>query len=101
MQPINYRRVVLGSLAASLILFLGETSIIVGLFRTTLMAAREAAHMPTTAPNPFLGAVEILLAGFVLTWFYAAIRPRFGPGPNTALRSGLLLWLGLVGLGTL
>ena len=31
--------------------------------------------------------------GVIAVWVYAAIRPRFGPGPRTALRAGLVVWL--------
>ncbi len=38
-----------------------------------------------------------LLWGFVVAiaaiWLYAAIRPRYGPGPATALRAGFVVWL--------
>src|SRR5437667_4515115 len=30
--------------------------------------------------------------GVLLVWLYAAIRPRFGPGPKTSLIAGLVLW---------
>jgi len=29
----------------------------------------------------------------VLVWLYASIRPRYGPGPKTAVVAGLALWL--------
>jgi len=32
-----------------------------------------------------------------MTWWYAAIRPRFGPGPTTAAIAGLAVWLIAVG----
>ncbi len=32
-----------------------------------------------------------------MTWWYAAIRPRFGPGPKTAAIAGLAVWLIAVG----
>ena len=31
--------------------------------------------------------------GLILVWIYAAIRPRFGPGPKTALRAAFVVWL--------
>lgn len=34
-----------------------------------------------------------LLLGVLLVWTYAAIRPRFGPGPKTAAIAGLQVWL--------
>lgn len=34
-----------------------------------------------------------LVWGFLLVFAYAAMRPRFGPGPATAAVSGATLWL--------
>ena len=33
------------------------------------------------------------LCGIVLLWLYASIRPRYGPGPKTAVIAGLTVWL--------
>jgi hypothetical protein len=41
-------------------------------------------------------AVYILwgfLVGILAVWLYAAVRPRFGAGVRTAVRTGLMLWL--------
>ena len=32
------------------------------------------------------------LLGIAAVWLYAAIRPRYGSGPNTAIRAGLVAW---------
>lgn len=34
-----------------------------------------------------------LVIGLVAVWIYAAIRPRFGPGPKTAIYAGLVVWI--------
>ena len=34
----------------------------------------------------------LILYGVFLIWIYVAIRPRFGPGPVTAVFAGLTLW---------
>jgi hypothetical protein len=47
------------------------------------------------------------IVGILTVWLYAAIRPRYGPGPKTAIYAGLTVWflaylrsrLGLVALG--
>jgi hypothetical protein len=42
--------------------------------------------------------VAVLLTfilGIVIVWMYAAMRPRLGPGPKTALCAGLLAWFGI------
>src|SRR2546430_17124817 len=33
------------------------------------------------------------LFGIFLVWFYAAIRPRFGAGPRTAVLAGFAIWV--------
>jgi hypothetical protein len=33
------------------------------------------------------------LFGIYLVWVYAAIRPRFGAGPGTAVKAGLVAWV--------
>lgn len=47
------------------------------------------------APDPvlllYLVGVTFLL-GVAAVWTYAAIRPRFGAGPKTALCAGLAVW---------
>ena len=32
------------------------------------------------------------LLGIAAVWLYAAIRTRYGPGPSTAIRAGLVTW---------
>jgi uncharacterized membrane protein len=36
-------------------------------------------------------AITFLL-GILAVWTYAAIRPRFGPGPKTAIIAGVAVW---------
>jgi hypothetical protein len=33
------------------------------------------------------------IIGILLVWTYAAIRPRFGPGPKTAVTAAIVMWL--------
>jgi hypothetical protein len=32
------------------------------------------------------------LLGIAIVWLYAAMRPRFGPGPKTAAITGVAVW---------
>jgi hypothetical protein len=34
-----------------------------------------------------------LLAGLIAVWIYVSIRPRFGPGPLTAVYAAIAVWL--------
>lgn len=50
-------------------------------------------HIPGT--NPGLRAIVMimpLVLGISTMWLYAAIRPRYGPGPKTAAVAGFALW---------
>ena len=40
-----------------------------------------------------------LLTGIAMVWLYAAIRPRFGEGPKTAVLAGAAMWFMNYGLG--
>jgi hypothetical protein len=33
------------------------------------------------------------VVGLLMVWLYARLRPRYGAGPKTALRSGLAAWV--------
>lgn len=94
MSGINGRRLIVGGLAAGL-LANGFDFVI-----TTYLMAAEFAEMTSRLnlgePAPtWIGifAAADFLWGFLLVFAYAAIRPRFGPGPRTALISGTMLWL--------
>jgi len=41
------------------------------------------------------------LVGIAAVWLYAAIRPRYGAGPQTAIRAGLVTWAVAVFLANL
>jgi hypothetical protein len=46
-------------------------------------------------PDPMLLLWLVALTfglGVMALWTYAAIRPRFGPGPRTAVVAGLAVW---------
>src|SRR4051812_18806418 len=60
--PMNYKRLVLGAVTASVVLFLGEACFIL-IMGKTLMAARSAAGLPEIVPNVLLSIFELLLTG--------------------------------------
>jgi hypothetical protein len=63
--------------------------------RAESIAAVESLGRPFPATVGFL--VFFLLGGLAVgifaLWLYAAIRPRYGPGPKTAARTALALWV--------
>lgn len=102
MSGISYSRVLLGGLVAGLVLAAGESilgTVILGDEWEQTSIDTEATTYGTLLSLAVMGVV--FLNGFLLIWLYAAIRPRFGRGPGTAILAGLFLWLigwGLMGL---
>ena len=95
MHKINLRRVILGGLVAGLVANLFDFVITSYLLGADLeaMAARLNLHPSDAWPSAlwvFIGGDFIW--GLLLVFTYAAVRPRFGPGPKTAMISGALLW---------
>jgi hypothetical protein len=93
MTKINMVRVIVGGLLAGLIINIGEAIFNIALVRQLWEAALSALGRPA-AQNE--SVIYFILLGFglglVMIWIYAAIRPRFGPGPMTAICAGLLVW---------
>jgi len=94
MQPINLGRVVLAGLLCGLIINVGEY-----LLNGVLLASqweevsRSLNRPPTfTATQIALFNVWGFIAGIGSVWIYAAILPRFGAGPKTAVCAGLVMW---------
>ena len=93
MGSINVARMLLGGLLAGLVLNIGEY-----VLNELVLAAQWSAFMAETGLAEFgtgqLVSFTIItfLFGIVLIWIYAAIRPRFGPGPKTAVIAGLAMW---------
>jgi len=72
-----------------------------------VFADRWAAQM-TSLNRSQAGSMEQIVvlnlwgfaAGILTVWLYAAIRPRFGAGPKTAMCAGLFTWATICGMGT-
>jgi hypothetical protein len=48
----------------------------------------------TPAPTAMLfWFFQSMMLGIAAVWVYAAIRPRFGAGPKTAIEAGLFIWM--------
>jgi hypothetical protein len=95
MARINWKRVILGGIVAASVWGLLYAPL------HPLVEAHDSFGRPVLPITPFRGAtrfmrVLVVLTGFVqgiaTVWLYAAIRPRFGPGPKTALIAGMGVW---------
>ena len=94
MGKIDFGRVIIGGIVAG---------IVINLFEFVLNGwylAAQWTQIMASINRPPLGTNAIIafnVAGFALglaaVWTYAAIRPRFGAGPGTAIIAALLTWV--------
>lgn len=96
---MNWSRVVVGGLLWALVYS------IVGGVAMLLFLAREFVRELEQLGRPidlsadslvFLATFGVLFTvawGIVSVWLYAAIRPRYGPGPGTAVIAAIGVWL--------
>lgn len=107
MNKINVGRAILGGLVTGLILNIGEFVL------NTIVLGKDMAEFfkrcgfPTEPGSTFM-VIAVLITfvlGIVIVFGYAAIRPRFGPGPKTAIIAAIFAWIGVylyqnvIGLG--
>jgi hypothetical protein len=92
---INAGRVLLGGLVAGVVINLSEWFWYGVVFMEEMENAMAAINkkMDMGAGNMSIFIAWSFLIGILAVWLYAAVRPRFGAGPRTALRTGLMMWL--------
>ena len=96
-MAMNIKRVVGGGLGA------GVVHTVVDFISNYVLGARMKAEADAFKPgmseqmmagNAVVSYVIMdLVLGIALVFTYAAVRPRFGPGPRTAVYVALLFWL--------
>ena len=95
MGKINWSKVVLGGLVAGVIIDVVEGVLQGVILGPEWRQAMQALGHPLEETGVNV-AVHVLLGlayGLSALWLYAAIRPRFGAGPKTALYAGLGVWV--------
>ena len=93
MGQINWGRVLLGGLLAGLVINVGESVLNLVVFADQMQLMQE--EMGIEAPGAMWMVLYVVLGfvgGIIITCLYAAMRPRFGPGPRTALMAGSAVW---------
>lgn len=93
MGVINYGRVVAGGLLAGFIINVVEVAsqFVFADWYAQFFEDLELAPMGSGAMTVLIVGAFVL--GILTVWLYAAARPRFGPGPMTALRVGFVVWV--------
>lgn len=95
MGKINAGRVVLGGLLAGIVINVFESFLNLVVLKDDWTAAMAALNKSMDMSG---GAMTIyicwgFLIGILAVWLYAAVRPRFGAGPRTAVRTGVVMWI--------
>lgn len=93
---MNFGRIVGGGLAAGVV-----ANIIDGCGNVVFLGARWQSETDAIKPGLYAASGQSsmigwittdFLLGFLIIWLYAAMRPRFGPGPRTAIVAAVVVW---------
>lgn len=101
MDKINWQRVILGGLLAGLIINISEWVVNGGIFAADWAAVMKDLNRQTTFSPKQIAALNVwgFLTGISMIWLYAAIRPRYGAGPRSAVLAGAAMWFMNYALG--
>jgi len=96
MAQLNSSRVIVGGLAAGLVMNVIDATTNGFLLGNRWMVETQALNpeLLAKAQSGTMGWVLVdFILGIITVWVYAAIRPRLGPGPRTALTAAFVIWL--------
>jgi hypothetical protein len=97
-MAINTSKVVIGGLVAGVVMNVSGF-LVQGMLLGKRMEDEMVAVAPTLQGKGMDAAsmtgrvVTQFVVGLLLVWLYAAMRPRFGAGPKTAMLSAFVVWL--------
>lgn len=96
MGKVNMSRVILGGLVAGLVINIVEYLLHGVILAEQWKSVMGSLNRPATDPSGSQ-ITSFLILGFVIgmfmVWLYAAIRPRYGAGPRTAVTAGVAVWI--------
>jgi hypothetical protein len=97
-MAINTGKVAVGGVVAGLVMMAVDFAVDKFLLGAQSMAEMNAykagsADMMMAGNNKFIYPLLDVVLGIALVWTYAAIRPRFGPGPKTAIYAAIVFWI--------
>lgn len=95
MKSINWGRVILGGIAAAVVVNISEYVLNEIVLKAQMEEAMKALGkgMPTGGGVIPVWILWSFVMGVAAVWLYAAIRPRYGAGPMTAAKAGVAVWV--------
>ena len=94
---MNTQKIIVGGLTAGLVMnvvdFISNGVVLKSMNDADLKRIGINSEALMTGGTIALFVVLDFIAGLIVTWLYAAIRPRFGAAPKTALFAGLAMWV--------
>lgn len=96
MNGMNWKRVLIGGLAAGAVMIVGDIVLFGFAFPTLWEGALKHLGLDMSGGQELVTFGIEFVFGLLLAFIYAAIRPRFGAGWRTALIAGAVLWLATV-----
>jgi hypothetical protein len=93
MGRINVARVVIGGIVAGLVINVSEFVLNQAVLVSDMNAALARMNLPPIGGSAIPMFIVLgFVGGLATVWLYAAMRPRFGPGPSTGVITGLVVW---------
>jgi hypothetical protein len=90
---VNWSRVILGGLVAGLVMNVSQFIMTVPVLGPQMQAELTKRTLPPMGGRAMTFYIIMdFIVGILTVWLYAAIRPRYGPGPKTAIYAGLTVW---------
>lgn len=95
MSKMNWKRVFLGGLVAGIVfIVLVFASYFIYLGDAWKCVMEELGYPLSESVGMYIySIVGCFVVGILAVWFYAAIRPRYGAGPATAVLAGFVFWV--------
>ena len=99
MSAINAPRVILGGLAAGLVMNVLDVTTGLTILADDMNANAQRLNLDPAVLNSTAAMVTWIvidfLYGLLVVFTYAGFRPRFGPGPTTAIIAGVTIYAGI------
>lgn len=89
---MNGKRILFAGLVAGLAMNVLDFITNALIFGSNWKEAYDALHLPETPAIPIFWITFDFVGGVIIAFLYGAMRPRFGPGPKTAILAGLIDW---------